>query len=100
VSNSKGYSSKNIGTQFSQSYVRFRFADVINIDFFDDLLTVLENLLKSGDLKQRQILQCTAVVLSILDGQGAALTLDPTAFHKKLYATLLYLHCGELNFFV
>jgi nucleolar complex protein 3 len=72
-----------------------RFAHIINVDFFEDLLKVLGNLQRSGDLKRRQSILCIATVLAVLDGQGQALTLDPTAFHKNLYSILIQLKCGK-----
>lgn len=77
-----------------------RFAHVINVEFFDDILKVLERLLNEGNLKPRQILLCISTVLAVLDGQGSALTLDPTSFHKHLYRALINLRCGKLSLFI
>lgn len=71
-----------------------KFAHVINIEFFDDLLKVLQGILKNEKMQDRQFLLCISTVLAVLDGQGAALTMDPTAFHQHLYAALMKLRCG------
>lgn len=73
----------------------YRFAHIINIDYFDDLLKVLNNLQVKENFPQRQALLCIVTVLAVLDGQGSVLALDPTVFHKSLYGHLITLHCGK-----
>ncbi|KAF1373445.1 hypothetical protein PFLUV_G00238930 [Perca fluviatilis] len=46
------------------------FAHLINLEFFDDLLNVLQNLIQSGDLTNRESLHCIQTVFTILSGQG------------------------------
>lgn len=84
-------------TVYSMLYSLFfyyRFAHVINVDFFEDLLKVLQGFLKDNEMQERQFLLCISTVLAVLDGQGAALTMDPTAFHQHLYNSLVNLCCG------
>ncbi|MEQ2218130.1 Nucleolar complex protein 3 [Xenoophorus captivus] len=46
------------------------FAHLINLEFFDDLLNVLQNLIQSGNLTNRESLHCIQTVFTILSGQG------------------------------
>ncbi|XP_037610618.1 nucleolar complex protein 3 homolog isoform X1 [Sebastes umbrosus] len=70
------------------------FAHLINLEFFDDLLNVLQNLVQSGDLTNRESLHCIQTVFTILSGQGDVLTIDPLAFYSQLYRMLPRLHAG------
>ncbi|XP_059025395.1 nucleolar complex protein 3 homolog isoform X2 [Mustela lutreola] len=48
-----------------------KFAHLINVEFFDDLLVVLHNLIESGDLSYQESLHCVQTAFHILSGQGA-----------------------------
>uniref|UniRef100_A0A4W4GK44 Nucleolar complex protein 3 homolog n=1 Tax=Electrophorus electricus TaxID=8005 RepID=A0A4W4GK44_ELEEL len=74
-----------------------KFAHLINLEFFDDLLTVLHNLITSGDLSYRESLHCILTAFHILSGQGDVLNIDPLKFYVHLYKTLLTLHAGALT---
>ena len=65
-----------------------RFAHVINIEFFSDLVTVFRELLGSGNLGLRDRLLAVSTVFTILSGQGEALNIDPTSFYQHLYSSL------------
>ncbi|XP_070782984.1 nucleolar complex protein 3 homolog [Enoplosus armatus] len=73
------------------------FAHLINLEFFDDLLNVLQNLIQSGDLTNRESLHCIQTVFTILSGQGDVLNIDPLNFYSQLYKMLLRLHAGAPN---
>ncbi|XP_078146909.1 nucleolar complex protein 3 homolog isoform X2 [Centroberyx gerrardi] len=73
------------------------FAHLINLEFFDDLLNVLQNLIQSGDLTNRESLHCIQTAFNILSGQGDVLNIDPLKFYSHLYKTLLRLHAGAPN---
>lgn len=73
------------------------FAHLINLEFFDDLLNVLQNLIQSGDLTNRESLHCIQTVFTILSGQGDVLNIDPLNFYSQLYKLLLKLHAGASN---
>ncbi|XP_038155661.1 nucleolar complex protein 3 homolog [Cyprinodon tularosa] len=73
------------------------FAHLINLEFFDDLLKVLQNLIQSGDLTNRESLHCIQTVFTILSGQGEALNIDPLNFYSQLYRILMHLHAGAPN---
>ncbi|KAM9773052.1 nucleolar complex protein 3 homolog [Syngnathus typhle] len=70
------------------------FAHLINLEFFDDLLNVLQSLIQSGDLTDRERLHCIQTVFTILSGQGDVLNMDPLNFYSELYAMLPRLHAG------
>ncbi|KAI4893559.1 hypothetical protein NFI96_021351 [Prochilodus magdalenae] len=74
-----------------------KFAHLINLEFFDDLLTVLHSLIMSGDLAHRESLHCILTAFHILSGQGDVLNIDPLKFYTHLYKTLLTLHAGTSN---
>ncbi|KAJ8365680.1 hypothetical protein SKAU_G00145110 [Synaphobranchus kaupii] len=74
-----------------------KFAHLINLEFFDDLLTVLHNLIESGDLSHRESLHCVQTSFTILSGQGDVLNIDPLKFYTHLYKTLFLLHAGASN---
>ncbi|XP_070707672.1 nucleolar complex protein 3 homolog isoform X2 [Pempheris klunzingeri] len=73
------------------------FAHLINLEFFDDLLNVLQNLIQSGDLTNRESLHCIQTVFTILSGQGDVLNIDPLNFYTQLYGMLPRLHAGAHN---
>ncbi|MEQ2310382.1 Nucleolar complex protein 3 [Ameca splendens] len=73
------------------------FAHLINLEFFDDLLNVLQNLIQSGNLTNRESLHCIQTVFTILSGQGDALNIDPMNFYSQLYRILMRLHAGAPN---
>ncbi|XP_069373224.1 nucleolar complex protein 3 homolog [Paralichthys olivaceus] len=73
------------------------FAHLINLEFFDDLLSVLQNLIQSGDRTNRESLHCIQTVFTILSGQGDVLNIDPLTFYSQLYKMLPRLHAGAPN---
>uniref|UniRef100_A0A3Q3MZ45 Nucleolar complex protein 3 homolog n=1 Tax=Labrus bergylta TaxID=56723 RepID=A0A3Q3MZ45_9LABR len=73
------------------------FAHLINLEFFDDLLNVLQNHIQSGDLTNRESLHCIQTVFTILSGQGDVLNIDPLNFYSQLYKMLPRLHAGGPN---
>ncbi|KAI3365034.1 hypothetical protein L3Q82_010087, partial [Scortum barcoo] len=74
-----------------------KFAHLINLEFFDDLLNVLQNLIQSGNLTNRESLHCIQTVFTILSGQGDVLNIDPLNFYSQLYKLLPRLHAGVPN---
>ncbi|XP_028821673.1 nucleolar complex protein 3 homolog isoform X2 [Denticeps clupeoides] len=74
-----------------------KFAHLINVEFFDDLLTVLHNLIVSGELTYRESLHCIQTAFNVLSGQGDVLNIDPLKFYTHLYKTLLLLDAGRSN---
>ncbi|NXY91213.1 NOC3L protein, partial [Alcedo cyanopectus] len=74
-----------------------KFAHLINVEFFDDLLIVLHSLIASGGLNYRESLHCVLSAFHILSGQGDVLNIDPMKFYTHLYKTLFSLHAGRTN---
>ncbi|XP_060069533.1 nucleolar complex protein 3 homolog [Ylistrum balloti] len=72
-----------------------KFAHLINIDFFDDLFKVFDELISSQELSYRESLHCVETAFIILSGQGAALNIDPNTFYTHLYNTLFKVHTGS-----
>merc|ERR1719516_859993 len=68
-----------------------KFAHIINIEFFSDLVTVFQDLLLGGTLSYRDTLLATGTVFKILSGQGEALNIDPASFYTHLYSSLMSL---------
>ncbi|KAM6951572.1 nucleolar complex protein 3 homolog [Aplochiton taeniatus] len=74
-----------------------KFAHLINLEFFDDLLHVLQKLIQSEELSYRESLHCIQTAFNILSGQGDVLNIDPLKFYTHLYKTLFKLHAGASN---
>ncbi|XP_056153207.1 nucleolar complex protein 3 homolog [Lampris incognitus] len=74
-----------------------KFAHLINLEFFDDLLNVLQTLIQSDDLTNKESLYCIQTVFNILSGQGDVLNIDPLKFYTHLYKILPRLHAGASN---
>ncbi|XP_078609664.1 nucleolar complex protein 3 homolog [Branchiostoma floridae x Branchiostoma japonicum] len=72
-----------------------KFSHLINVEFFNDLITVLRELVESGSLSYRETLHCMVTAFQILANQGGVLNIDPLRFYTHLYASLLHLHAGQ-----
>ncbi|KAJ8025806.1 Nucleolar complex protein 3-like [Holothuria leucospilota] len=72
-----------------------KFAHLINIEFFDDLIKVLNQLIASGVLEYRESLHCVLTAFKILSDQGGALNIDPTKLYTHLYVNLFKVHAGK-----
>lgn len=66
-----------------------KFAHLINIDFFDDLIGLLYRLVVCQRLSDRQTLFCLNTVFTVLSGDGTSLNVDPQRFYACFYTTLL-----------
>ncbi|CAD5226119.1 unnamed protein product [Bursaphelenchus okinawaensis] len=62
-----------------------KFAHLINIDFFDDLISTLEDLIGEEHLSTIDSLNCVKTMCVILSAEGQALNIDPIKFYKELY---------------
>lgn len=71
-----------------------KFAHLINVDFFNDLMGALHTLLNNKELTLRETLNCVLTAFKILSGQGEALNIDPREFYRMLYSSLLQIHAG------
>ncbi|XP_076678700.1 nucleolar complex protein 3 isoform X2 [Andrena cerasifolii] len=72
-----------------------KFAHCINLEFYQDLMTAIDQLMEHGNPSLRDQLHCIQCVFIILSGQGSALNLDPYRFYVHLYKNLLNIHCGK-----
>ncbi|XP_057663387.1 nucleolar complex protein 3 homolog [Diorhabda carinulata] len=74
-----------------------KYAHCINLEFYVDIVNVLDNLLKEDWLGYREHLHCIQTVFAILGGQGEALNLDPLRFYNGLYKELLNINVSSKN---
>lgn len=65
-----------------------KFAHLISVDYFQDLMAALEELLASPALPPAQRLRCLLTASEILRGQGEALTIDRRTYYNHLYSAL------------
>ncbi|XP_019849404.1 PREDICTED: nucleolar complex protein 3 homolog isoform X2 [Amphimedon queenslandica] len=68
-----------------------KFAHLISVDYFADLMSVLHSLMERNILSFQQSMECIVTAFQILSGQGEALNIDPRQFYCKLYTNLLQL---------
>ncbi|KAG8688780.1 hypothetical protein FRC08_011261 [Ceratobasidium sp. 394] len=79
-----------------------RYAHMVNVDFFKDLLQVLKELVERGTFHEegegelvqesevlRQRLLCISTAFELLSGQGEALNIDLNDFVQHLYSLIL-----------
>ncbi|EDW38133.1 GL12190 [Drosophila persimilis] len=72
------------------------FAHVINLDFFSDLINVLNKILEEQDeLGYRERLHCIQTIFVILSGQGEVLNIDPIRFYQHFYRNMLAVQAGK-----
>ena len=71
-----------------------KYAHLINIDFFDDLIGLLYRLVVSQRLSHLQTLYCLNTVFTILSGEGSAISVDPQRFYARFYSALI---CFDLE---
>lgn len=67
------------------------------MDYFIDLVNVLDNLLKEDWLGQREKLNCVLTVFVILSGVGEALNIDPSRFYVTLYNSMVSIHASRTH---
>ncbi|KAL3280651.1 hypothetical protein HHI36_003887 [Cryptolaemus montrouzieri] len=66
-----------------------KFAHCISLDYYVDIVDLLDKLLKEEVLGFREELHCIQTVFAICSNQGEALNLDPSRFYNNLYKNLL-----------
>ncbi|XP_050510797.1 nucleolar complex protein 3 homolog isoform X3 [Diabrotica virgifera virgifera] len=72
-----------------------KYAHCINLEYYVDIVNVLDNLLKEDWLGYREQLHCIQTAFAILGGQGEALNLDPLRFYNNLYKELLTINASS-----
>lgn len=72
-----------------------KFSHCINLEFYQDLVNVINTLMEEKNLGLREQLHCIQTVFAILSGQGTALNIDPYRFYVHLYRNLLNISAGK-----
>ncbi|CAG8555523.1 4751_t:CDS:10 [Acaulospora morrowiae] len=73
-----------------------KFAHLINVDFFSDLLEVLKKIM-GRETNTRRGLLCIITAFQLLSGQGEALNIDLQDFYTQLYKILIPLALDANN---
>ncbi|KAL3864374.1 hypothetical protein ACJMK2_006064 [Sinanodonta woodiana] len=74
-----------------------KFAHLINVEFFNDLFKVFNQLIDSDDLPYRESLHCIQTAFTILSDQGSVFRIDPIKFYKHLYKHMFHVHAGTTS---
>ncbi|KRT86469.1 hypothetical protein AMK59_2205, partial [Oryctes borbonicus] len=74
-----------------------KFSHCINLDYYVDLLNMLNALLSEEWLGYREQIHCVQTVFTILHDQGDTINLDPTRFYTSLYSNLFYVHASKTH---
>ncbi|XP_015119168.1 nucleolar complex protein 3 homolog [Diachasma alloeum] len=74
-----------------------KFAACINLEFYQDLVNVINSLMKDSNLGQREQLHCIQTVFTILSGQASTLSIDSYVFYIHLYKQLFNIHAGKTH---
>ncbi|CAE1280737.1 NOC3 [Acanthosepion pharaonis] len=96
----KAYEDKKKKCEFNTLTIQHglaKFAHFINIDYFGDLFSILNQLIASVELTTQQSLHCALTAFIILSGQGKVLNVDPIQFYKHVYANLVRVDAGSTN---
>ncbi|XP_060536038.1 nucleolar complex protein 3 homolog isoform X1 [Cylas formicarius] len=72
-----------------------KFAHIINLEYYIDMVKVLGNLLNEEWMGNREKLHCIQTIFKILSGQGEAVNIDPLSFYAILYKELLVINAGR-----
>ncbi|KAB7499239.1 Nucleolar complex protein 3-like protein [Armadillidium nasatum] len=72
-----------------------KFAHLVNMEFFSDLLELMNKFLEEGMLGKRESIHCIQTVFTILSGQGEALNVDPHRFYNQFFRILIELNARE-----
>ena len=68
------------------------------MDFFEDLVKLMHQMIESASLSFRSKLHCIKTVFIVLSGQGESLSIDPIKFYASLYNIILQLNiAGDLD---
>lgn len=62
-----------------------KFAHFINVEYMDDLIKTLNEIVEAPDCGALECLLCIRTVFTILSGQGSALNIDPLRFYEHLF---------------
>ncbi|XP_050424907.1 nucleolar complex protein 3 homolog [Adelges cooleyi] len=70
-----------------------KFSHSINLEFYHDILTVLDSVIKKHQLNVHEQLCCIKTIFVILSGQGSVINIDPVHFYSHLYKVIPELDC-------
>lgn len=87
----------NIQTTPLKVAIFFRYSHCINLDYYVDLLNMLNALLTEEWLGYREQIHCVQTVFTILHDQADSINLDPTRFYTSLYSNLLHTHASRTH---
>ncbi|CAI4223227.1 unnamed protein product [Auanema sp. JU1783] len=65
-----------------------QFAHLLNVEFFDDIVKTMEDLVERKNLRIVDQIYCIHTVFIILSGEGKILNVDPSKFYRSLYRIL------------
>ncbi|CAG9531169.1 unnamed protein product [Cercopithifilaria johnstoni] len=65
-----------------------KFAHLINVEFFDDIISALSSLINQQHLRLLDSLRCIYTSFIMLSGEGVALNIDPSRFYWSMYCLL------------
>ncbi|KAI4467923.1 nucleolar complex protein 3 [Holotrichia oblita] len=74
-----------------------KYSHCINLEYYVDLLNMLNALLTEEWLGYREQIHCVQTVFTILHDQGDSINLDPTRFYTSLYSNLLHTHASTTH---
>uniref|UniRef100_F1KWQ1 NOC3-like protein n=1 Tax=Ascaris suum TaxID=6253 RepID=F1KWQ1_ASCSU len=62
-----------------------KFAHLLNVEFFDDIISALQSLIEQQHMRVLDSLHCVHAAFVILSGEGVAINVDPFRFYKSVY---------------
>uniref|UniRef100_A0A8R1E6H8 CBF domain-containing protein n=1 Tax=Caenorhabditis japonica TaxID=281687 RepID=A0A8R1E6H8_CAEJA len=65
-----------------------KFAHFLSIEFYEDIVSTMENMVQNEHLKTLDQLHCINTVFVILSGDGQLLNIDPSKFYRLAYRVL------------
>ncbi|ULT86550.1 hypothetical protein L3Y34_006328 [Caenorhabditis briggsae] len=65
-----------------------KFAHLLSIEFYEDIVSTMENMVQNENLKPLDQLHCINTVFVILSGDGQLLNIDPSKFYRLAYRVL------------
>uniref|UniRef100_A0A1I7X0H8 CBF domain-containing protein n=1 Tax=Heterorhabditis bacteriophora TaxID=37862 RepID=A0A1I7X0H8_HETBA len=65
-----------------------KFAHLLNVEFFEDIIVTMEDLVDKQHLNILDQLHCVNTVFVILSGDGQLLNVDPSRFYRSIYRLL------------
>ncbi|KAF1752777.1 hypothetical protein GCK72_019332 [Caenorhabditis remanei] len=68
-----------------------KFAHLLSIEFYEDIVSTMENMVTNDNLKALDQLHCINTVFVILSGDGQLLNIDPSKFYRLAYRVLNHL---------